>query len=106
MMDETDIVGMPGSGRGYAALGAQAQKCAGNAIRKETALDRLSDHANTAGRIGDIIESFLGRCKGSEGDCANGSLTTVPTGHFAQLERLERLLARAEELARELGNIG
>lgn len=72
---------------------------------RETALGSLSDHANAAGRIGDIIEQFLDRCRGGGRDSAN-KLSPAPTGHFAQLERLSQNLARAEELARELGTIG
>jgi hypothetical protein len=88
----------------YASAATQTQTL--QAARAETMLSRISDHAAAANRIGDMIESFLNRCKGSEGDCANGSLAAVPTGHFAQLERLEKLLARAEELARELSSVG
>jgi hypothetical protein len=84
---------------------AEQQDCASNLTRKETALSRISDHATTADRIGDLIEGFINRCKGSEGDSAS-ALAPVESGHYAQLNRLERNLARAEELARELGNIG
>jgi hypothetical protein len=74
-------------------------------IRKETALEQLSGFANRAEHIGDLIEGFLARCKGSEDDPAS-ALRDVLSGHFAQLERLDKLLQRAEGLAGELGNVG
>ena len=88
--------------------------CAGQALssnpqtlRKETALDQLRDNAAAAESIGDMIEGFLCRCKGSGADVPEeGTLREVPSGHFAQMERLAKLLARAEDLARELGNVG
>lgn len=75
-------------------------------IRKETALERLGSYAATAERVGNMIDGFISRCRGADGPNPTGNLTEVPTGHFAQLDRLEKLLCRAEALASELGSIG
>jgi ATP-dependent protease HslVU (ClpYQ) peptidase subunit len=74
-------------------------------IRKETALEQLSSFANRADHIGDLIEGFLARCKGSEDDQLQ-RYGMCRAAILAQLERLDKLLQRAEELAGELGNVG
>lgn len=78
----------------------------GTADAKATPLDGLDSHACTAGRIGDLIESFIARFRGEGRAGENAALTPVPSGHAGQLHRLESNLARAEELARELRSIG
>ena len=83
----------------------------GKSVRKDTPLDRLADHANTAGRIADLVENFLDRFRkpdvregcGSDGATAPN---VVRVSHADQIARLEKNLARAEELARELQSIG
>jgi hypothetical protein len=79
----------------------------GQTMRDETALSRISAHAGTAQRVADLIQGFIDRCRGGScGADASAKVAPVPTSHFAQLERLEKNLAHAEELARELGSIG
>lgn len=75
---------------------------------KSTPLDRINDHANAASRIGDLIAQFLDRFhNGAQESRRDGNaLEAVPTGHAAQLDRLEKSLGRAEELARQLSSIG
>lgn len=74
----------------------------------ERALDALCLHANSAERICERIEEFIDRCRGHEPamNAKSATLAQVPSGHFGQLERLSVALDRAENLARELANIG
>jgi hypothetical protein len=87
----------------YAGADCAETLCAG----RETALDRLSEFGSAADRIGDMLQRFMDRFQGnpSQEGC-DPNVREVPNGHFAQLDRLEKLLARAENLAADLRNIG
>lgn len=69
-------------------------------------LARISDYADEADRIADYIQMFIDRCRGGGNTAAANGPSPVPSGHLANLDRLQDNLARVDKLARELQSIG
>jgi hypothetical protein len=70
-------------------------------------LDRVVAIAEEAERSATLIEGFIARCRGG-GIMSGASAATapMPSGHFAQLNRLRDAVSEIDKLARELGTIG
>lgn len=70
-------------------------------------LARISDLADEAAKTGDLIELFIDRCRGGgRNESTKQATAPHPTGHLAQLDRLNQNLARVTQLACELSSIG
>jgi hypothetical protein len=87
----------------YALAGAQSS----NVALDRPYLTRIGELADEAAKTGDMIEQFIGRCRGGgAGDETSRLSAPMPTGHLAQLDRLSQNLARVTQLACELNAIG
>lgn len=69
-------------------------------------LHRISSLADEVERSAALVEEFIARCRG--GGVADGARGTapMPSGHFAQLDRLTEAVTKLDKLTRELGVIG
>jgi hypothetical protein len=92
--------------RDYGHLGA-ANASLQVSGRPSAPLDSITDHATRAAVIGDVLEGFLARWHGGGlSDGAKNATAPMPSGHMAQIARLDSALARLEKLAHEVSSLG
>lgn len=69
-------------------------------------LASIGDAADTAGKVANMVQAFIDRCRGGGSPAGATTGAPVPTGHFANLERLQENLKRLESLTGDLSEIG
>jgi hypothetical protein len=86
--------------------GVAGQKLSQTTATDRIPLERIGEYADELGRVAGYISDFIARCRGPQPEPENSKLSSVPSGHLGQIDRLGDQLHRVDCLARELQTIG